>query len=278
MKHNKKRNVGLLYEFLTRYAAEGIVEGNEKKTRAVMKLLKKHFKEGSELQKEFRLFRALAGSYVADQATAERIVETSRNAARKYDQAKLDREKSLLIRSINHVFNDASFYDKRIEEYKLFATIQTLLNEWRESIPSDIVQVAIFESDLVEHLLKPKDNNILDERSSVSADDLTVNLMLNRVNGKYKGMLNTEQIVLLNSYVNSLKSGNDQVVHEAIDKLKSETLDAIDSYMKGKTDADLIEKLTNFKKLVAENVDVIDDRALSHYLRIAGLKREILGS
>ena len=29
MKHNKRRNVGLVYEFLARHAAEGIVEGDE---------------------------------------------------------------------------------------------------------------------------------------------------------------------------------------------------------------------------------------------------------
>lgn len=279
MKHNKKRNVGLVYEFLARHAAEGIVEGEEKQVKQVIKLLKKHFKEGSELQKEFRLFRALIGTYVADRFTAERIVETSRRAAKEYDKSKLDREKSLLIRNINHVFNDESFFNKRIEEYKLYATVQTLLNEWRESVPSDVVQVAMYEADLIEHLVSPKQKNVLDETINKQSDDLVVNLMMKKVNSKYKGILSSEQVSLLNSYVDSLRLGNTTHVRESMEKLKKETLSALDAYaIQQKNNSSVVEKLNEFRNLVSQEIDVIDDKMLSRYLRIAGLKQEILGS
>lgn len=278
MKHNKKRNVGLVYEFLARHAAEGVVEGDEKQVRQTIKLLRKHFRDGSELQKEFRLFRALIGAYVADRKTAERIIESSRLAARSYDRQKLDHEKSLLIRGINHIFNDVSFYNKRVDEYKLYATVQTLLNEWRQEVPSDVVRVAMYEADLIEHLMQPKQRNVLDEGAGIDSDDLIVNLMLKKVNSKYKGVLNAEQISLLNSYVLGLRSGDMTAVAENVEKLRVETLEALDAYIvEQKQNQILVEKLNGFRDLVAQEITEIDDKLFTRYLRIAGLKQEILG-
>lgn len=277
LRHNKKRNVGLVYEFLARHAAEGVVEGDEKQVRQSIKLLKKHFKNGSELQREFRLFRALIGSFVADRSTAERIVETSRAAARGYDQNKLDHEKSLLIRSINHIFNDESFYNKRIEEYKLYATVQTLLNEWRQPVPTDVVKVAMFEADLIEHLMMPKQQNILDE-SKGDSDDLIVNLMLKKVNAKYDGLLSSEQITLLNTYVDGLRAGDMAAPRQAMERLRTETLKAIDDYIaEQKQNKGIVEKLNEFRSFVMQDPGAIDDKTLSRHLRIARLKKEILG-
>lgn len=279
IKHNKKRNIGLVYEFLTRHAAEGVIEGDEKQAKQSIKLIKKYFKEGSELQREFRLFRALMGSFVSDKSTAERIVESSRTAARTYDQEKLDREKSLLIRGINHTINDESFYNKRVDEYKLYATIQTLLNEWRQPVPSDVVMVAMYEADLIEHLMKPKEKNILDETAkNEDADDLVLGLMFKKVNSKYKGVLNSEQISLLNTYVSGLKSNDMTHVRQSITKLKANTLEAVDAYIsEQKKNQDVVSKLNEFRAFVAQDVGEIDDKTFTRYLRIAGLKKEILG-
>lgn len=43
MKHNKKRNTGLMYEFLARHAAEGMVENDQKKSFKIYKAYKKAF-------------------------------------------------------------------------------------------------------------------------------------------------------------------------------------------------------------------------------------------
>lgn len=279
MRHNKKRNVGLLYEFLTRSAAEGVVDGDEKRVRQAVKLIKKHFKEGTELHREFRLFRALIGATVDTRHTAQRIIETSRRAAQSYDQQRLDREKSLLIRGINHTFKDDSFYDKRVDEYKLYATVQTLLNEWRQDVPTDIASVARYEEDLVEHLVTPKKQNVLDEGKRDQVDDLVVKLMMKKVDGKYQGLLSNEQLALLNSYVYSMRSGDMTQVTEAIEKLRRDVLTAIDAYAAEASDDPNVpvEKLSEVRQLVKEPPQQINDDTLAHYLRIAKLKAEILG-
>lgn len=279
MKHNKKRNTGLLYEFLARHAAEGLVDNDEKQVKQSIKLLKKHFREGTELNKEFRLFRALINTCVDSKQTAHRIVETTRRAATQYDVKKLDHEKSLLIRSINHTFGDSNFYDKRIEEYKLYATVQVLLNEWRQDVPTNVVQTALYEEDLIEHLTAPKQGNILDESSKEEVDDLIVNLMMKKVNVKYDGLLNDEQISLMNHYVYSLRSGDMTGVRESIEKIRLEILEAIDDYAKlQEKNPAMIEKLIELRPLISETVENVDDRVLTRYLRIVRLKQEIKGA
>src|SRR5947207_849958 len=102
--HNKKRNTGLLYEFLVRHISEGLVSGDERQVHLATKLLKKHFKKGTELHREFKLFHALVNTTVASSDVAKKIVVEAREAAKRYDVAQLDREKSLLIKGINYTF------------------------------------------------------------------------------------------------------------------------------------------------------------------------------
>jgi hypothetical protein len=277
MKHNKKRNTGLMYEFLARHAAEGMVENDQKKVSKSIKLIKKHFKIGTELHREFRLFHALLNTHVKTKDTAEKIIESTRRAAGTYDLKKLDHEKSLLIRDINHAFKDASFYTKKIAEYKWFATVQSLLNEWRNSTSADLVRSALYEEELVEHLIVPKSQNILDETKD-DVDDLIVSLMSKKVNQKYDGIMSAEQAKLMNAYVYSLKNENMTSIRDIIESLRTSTLSLLDEHAeKHKNETGFIEKLTELKQLLSTPVSYVDDKTLTRYLRITKLKDEIQG-
>lgn len=277
-KHQKKRNVGLLYEFLTRHAAEGMVDGDDARVRRSIRLLRRHFKEGTELQREFRLFHALMNTCVDSQDMASRILLAAKEASRHYDSEALDREKSLLIRGINHTFDDDGFYDKRVDEYRTYATVQVLLNEWRKPRPDDIAGVARYEDELVQHLLRPKANNVLDEHRDDRVDDLVVGLMFKRVDGKYRGLLNDEQLGLLTCYAGSLRSGDDLALRGMLKEQRDATLRAIDSYAGGgPNDAGTIRRLAEVRGLAAAEPDAIDDRVIAQHLRLARLRQEILG-
>lgn len=275
-KHQKKRNVGLLYEFLTMHAAEGLVAGDDKRVRQSLKLLRRHFREGTELNREFRLFNALANTFVVGSDTAERIVQSAKEAARRYDAAALDREKSLLIRSINHTFDDPTFYDKRFEGYRTYATIQMLLNEWREPRPTDVVQAAQYEATLVEHLQAPKEKNVLDEHRDDRVDDLVVDLMVKKLDGKYKGVLNEEQMRLMNAYVGCLQGGDDTLLRETLAGIRGRAVAAIDAYLLEHRDAD-VGRLNEVRALATRDVVDVDDRVVARHLRLACLNEEILG-
>ena len=109
-KHNKKRNVGLIHEQLVRHASEKIVEKNQGSADTVFSILEKHFHKNSELYREFRLFNSLVHTKINDTILAYRIIEESKRACIDQNKSKLRKEKSLLIKEINHTIKDDLFY------------------------------------------------------------------------------------------------------------------------------------------------------------------------
>jgi hypothetical protein len=194
-KHNKKRNVGLIHEQLVRYASERIVECDEDRTQNAISILNNHFKEGSELYKEFRLFNALVHTKVQSSDIARRIILESKAACQNHNSSDLRTEKSLLIKIINHELDEKRFYNRKISEYKVFATVQALLNEWRGSnrlAPDEIVK---YESSLEKWLTRDSEIETLTKKSD--ADPLALKLMIEKFNKKYLAHFNKEQTRLL---------------------------------------------------------------------------------
>ena len=50
-KHNKKRNVGLMYEFLLRHISSCLIEGKSNEAKKVTKILERRFNKNTELWK-----------------------------------------------------------------------------------------------------------------------------------------------------------------------------------------------------------------------------------
>ena len=279
--HNKKRNTGLLYEFLIGCISEALVEGNDRRARDAVKLIKRHFRRGTELYKEFRLFNALVRSTVDTEMVASRIISEARRSCQSYDVAQLDREKSLLIRGINHTLKDTKFYSRKVNEYRTYATIQTLLNDWRVSEPN-ITRMAKFEGDVIQWLMKEKSVNLLEEKKSNDVDALVVNLMIKRLNSKYKGLLTTEQRSLIKDYVFSIETGDESRLRRSLETLKESTVRAINNYEKSCPDepdemATVLPVLTEVRDLIKDaNFEEINDDTLTRFLRISQLKCEIV--
>ena len=73
--HNKKRNVGIIYEQLVYKLSKALVE-NDKKTFADTKsILKKYFKKGTELYKEYRLVNSLVSVQITEPSVIPAILE-----------------------------------------------------------------------------------------------------------------------------------------------------------------------------------------------------------
>ena len=87
--HNKKRNVGLIYEFLIRSLTKNIIENNSEFASTSLKILKTHFHKNSEIYKEFRLLNSLFVTTVSSKAVAANIIAEARNVALNHDTKKI---------------------------------------------------------------------------------------------------------------------------------------------------------------------------------------------
>ncbi len=246
-KHNKKRNVGLLHEQLIRHASRMTVDGEAGKAKKAVDVVTNHFKKGTELLREFRLFSSLIHTKVDCKNLAQRIIEESRKASANHDASKLQKEKSLLIRDINHILNETSFYDQKIAQYTIFATVQALLNEWRGAQRLSPSEIAKYENKLIEHLTRDDEPSTMVK--NVSADPLVLNVMLEKFNKKYSNNLTLEQKKLLEY---KLMNKNDKAI-DLMKEIRTKTLDSIDKfyeaenndYLKNKKDI-LVERVTNY--------------------------------
>lgn len=276
MKHNKRRNSLLIYEFLVRAISKSIVDDDKKKSSTALKILKRHFKPGTELYKEFRIMNALVKTTVSSEHVAASILNEAKSASNSLDFQKLDREKSLLIRNINHLLNDDNFYDQHISEYREFATIQTLINEWRSN-NKDLYVLAKYEDQLMKHLItektQPSDSTISEDTSGSAR--LLMKIMTKKLNEKYSGILNEQQKSLIKAYAYSAASDDQTSIRMKLKEIKSDLLSRIDCY---ETEANeyLKNKLQETKStLLSEDLELVDDESVTRFMLYAKLNDEL---
>lgn len=278
--HNKKRNTGLLYEFLVLDISRALVEDDQRRSSLSLKLLKRHFKPGSALYKEFRLINALVKTTVSSEAVAASILQEAKKSARSYDLESLDREKSLLIRNINHKINDDIFYDQTVNEYRMYATIQTLLNDWR-SPESDIERLAKYEDQLMKHLTTEKTQQVeqfINEESS-GTSRLLMKVMMKKLNEKYAGVLDEDQKSLVRAYVWSSSQDDPTTITRKLTEVKTHLLSSIDAFAAlDPANEYLNKKLTSVKdQLVSEGLESVDDETVTRFMLYIKLNSELTG-
>ncbi len=269
--HNKKRNVGIIYEQLLRRTSAFMIESEEKKALDCVRITKKYFKPGSELYREFRLFHALLNTTTRSEPLAVRILEEARRGAKMFSQQQLDVEKSKLIKEINHTIDDTDFFNQPVKEYRLYATIQTLINDWRKSDDASLARVADYEQKLVEWLMKDKGTEPeLDEMVDESVDALSVKIMTEKFEKKWSGKLSHEQTALIRDYVmgrtdaNLLETTKNRVVR-GLKRLKESTESAI-----------LLEKIDSVnKQVLGTDASKLDDETVVKFMQLTQLQREL---
>ncbi len=194
--HNKKRNVGILYELLVRKVSESLIEGDERKSDQAIGIIEEFFCKESVLLKEYRLFSALTKTYVESDHIASKLLAEARKGAQDFDHNKLEHEKSRLIKKINKTFDDDSFFNSKIPEYKKFASIQTVLNAWREPEKFGLGRIAESEERVVAILKEKNQIEDLADLKTKEVNPLTSKLMLEKFNKKFQKLSGSQKRIV----------------------------------------------------------------------------------
>jgi len=271
--HNKKRNVGIIFEQLVKYASKAIVENDQSKANKILKITNKYFKPGTELYREYKLFNALYSTTMPSDSLATRILAEAKIAASMFNSNKLYKEKSSLIHEINYAFNDPSFYNQRVGSYKTLATIQQLLDSWRNKEP-DIDNQAIFESKLHNWLMLEKKKVDLEELKTEDVDNLTVSIMTKNFNSSFSSELLPEQSDLLKDYIFAV--GKQGEIKKVFESRKKECLLNLESYSVECDNNIIQEKVSLVREKIQElPTENIDDAVVSRYLTVMKLSNEL---
>lgn len=282
--HNKKRNIGIIYELLLKEIASNVLENKNKKSTVALNLIRKYFVDGTEVYKEFRLMNSLAKTKITNENVIGSILIESKLASRRIDQRKLEIEKSNLLRDINIHFG-LDFFDKHLAEYKTYATLQILFNNWRSQTP-DIGTTAKLEQKLCEEILR--EEPIISETTSDNSERinslepgmkrLVLKLMTKKLKEKYDGILNNDQKQLMKEYVfNYLSGKNKENIKARLSHIKNNTIDLIEKYINKKTSGDYLNgKLIACKNvLLKESLDNISDETITKFLGLIKLQQEL---
>tara|TARA_R110000782_G_scaffold40063_3_gene92623 strand:+ start:360 stop:1217 length:858 start_codon:yes stop_codon:yes gene_type:complete len=279
-KHNKKRNIGIMYELLLRHISVRLIENDRKGALAATRIIEKRFGKDTELYKEFRLFNALAKTSVQNTEIAAAILTEAKNAARRFDQSKIKKEKSMLIRDINYSIKDKSFYYRSISEYRELANIHNMIQEWQKGDTSDLKKMVMLEQSALNHLIKQKSEISLDDLETKSketnSDVLIERIMTEKINKKYADFSASQREILQKYALYSSDAGRHEDLKRYLNTQKASSLKSLknfggineNSYLSKKID--LVEnKINNL------DVTILDDATISKFLTLTKLVEEI---
>ena len=264
MKHSKYKNTGLLFELLTRQITVDIL--NNKKDSAAIDILKTSFGKKTELFKENQLYNVILEANFKEKEKAEYLIEVTRKAHRKtINSKKLNLEKYNLIKGIKSNFQIKEFFQSKIKNYKVLASIQNTFSDLNQPIEQTKSHFT-----LVEHMEKDnksKEENAVDALRNENKDlrALTYKFLVEKFNEKYKG-LTVEQKSVLKEFINNVSNTNGlkeyiQSKYKTIVYELKKSLPSID-------DPVVNIKIKECINIIDKNYDAIGRDQTKHVLRV----------
>ena len=280
--HNKKRNSGLLYEFLVRYMSNALLHNDLASHKQAYDIVVEHFSPGTELHKEFRVFNALAQTRGVNSHIASKIIDEAKRIVCSQDQQQLEREKSVLIKEVNYKLG-REIYRHNVPDYKKFATIQQIFNEWRTD-KTDLRSLALFEQSLFDWLQDASAQVViktLDEHIDKDVSNLVLNIANKKLTEKYAGHLTGPQCALMNEYI--LWDGHSAELAKRLLDIREATMRTIDNKLNDQRlcEANDVGEYVSSKlqiargKIVALEGCAIDDAQITRHLRLIELHDEL---
>ena len=248
--HNKKRNVGIIYEQLVLKLSKAVVENDKKTFRDTKQIIKKYFKKGTELYKEHRLVNSLADFQTTQLSVIPTILDETKKATWRINERRLDREKSKLIRELNETFGK-SFYSTRVTNYRDLATIDLLLQEYRKGPNVDHAKLIEYSDKVSNILIKKKESKNVDNMKTPEINNLVVSLMREKFSKAYVSNLSKGQINLVNEWV---LNGTTPGLISEMKATKSMCLDVLKNYKQTCSNEFISGNLTEVYKNVNETV------------------------
>ena len=275
LKHSKYKNTGILFELLTRQLTSETIAGDSPKS---LNFLKNHFNSNTELLKEYKIYHTLANKKYKKESNAIVLVDTLIEAYNKLSKTRLRREKYNLIKEIKNNYNVNDFFNSKINNYKIMASVFNLL-ENKEASTDSILKSKIT---LLENITgkktktKHKESNIIEsiKKTDKNTRLLTYKVLLEKFNEKYSDLANNQKL-LLKEYVNNVS--NSPALKLYINEEIREVKKVISKYLKEVKDKAVAIKLNETKNIIrplGKNL-MVKDKDVSNLLNYYELINEL---
>ena len=250
LKHSKIKNTGILFELLTRQITADVLAG--KSTKSVS-ILKEYFNEKTELGKELELYKLLSEKNYASEVKANDLLNVVIKQRQKLSNSNLRREKYNLISSIKENYNVTDFFNGRIPNYRILASIYNVFQSETTSEKFKADHIVNSRFTVLEHITSKKidekkiKEKVLREYNKEDKDLrlLAYQILVDKFNTKYK-TLDESQKSLLKNYINNVSNTNS--LREYVDREVVGIKEELEGHLPKVND-----KITNIKLTEAIN-------------------------
>ena len=246
-KHSKIKNTAILFELLTRQITVDVINNTDSKA---VKILKEFFSPKTQLGKENELYKILIEKKYKTSEQATVLLEAVIKGRRKLSNRNLKNEKYNLIKTIKETYNINEFFNSRIPNYKILASIYNVFEgesnkeNFGPIVETDSKLTIIENITTKKHSKSKKSGNII-ENQDKDLRLLTYQLLVEKFNKKYSS-LNKNQRNLLKEYINNLSNTNS--LREFIDNEVKKVKKSLKTHLKRVDD-----KITKIKLTEAIN-------------------------
>lgn len=206
IKHSKFKNTGMLFELLTRQITSEIISGKESLSTQI---LKKYFNKNTELFKEYGLYKTLSEEKFGSEIKSSMLIEAVLKARKKINKIKLKEEKYDLIKTISENFDVDVFFQTKVQNYKLLASIYKIFEYNELDNPSEITRSKFT---IIENMTVEQKRQVIEENHTLTSEPkeirlLSYKILVEKFNQKY-GDLSTEQKAVLREYISNVSNTN----------------------------------------------------------------------
>ena len=180
VKHNKIKNTGILYELLSRQITVDVI--NDTKSPKSVKLFKEFFNKNTELGKEYELYSILLNKKYKNLTHASSLLEAVVKSRRKLSNRRLANEKYNLIKTIKENYDIKEFFNTRIPNFKVMASVYRVFQSEVGKEDFGPVQKTDSSITITEHITQTKLNEFID--SEVVKIKRALKSLLPKVNDK----------------------------------------------------------------------------------------------
>jgi len=262
IKHSKYRNTGILFELLVRQTTSDLLNNQDSKA---VKILKKYF-TNTELGKEYSLYNTFSTSTKLSESKADILISTIIEQYKKLDYEKLNKLKYNLIKEIKKYYDLENFFKAKIDNYKPFASIYTIL-ESQNSKSLDTKQLIINKINLLEYLTAKSLSDSKAPKSLIQEfmkEDkeirlLAYKLMVEKFNNKYQSMSERQKSVLKEYITNISDTKNLKIyLNDQLSQIKTELTELKES-TKDQVVKIKLEEVLKFVSPIKENQSIKDE-------------------
>lgn len=273
IKHSKYKNTGMLFELLTRQITSEIISGTES---VATNILKSFFNKNTELFKEYGLYKTLSEEKFSSDTKANMLIEAVLKARKKINKVKLKEEKYQLIKTITESFDIDSFFQTKVQNYKLMASIYKIFEYTELDNPSEITRSRVT---ILENLTNNSNKTIVHESNDIYNEPKEIRLMsykilVEKFNTKY-GELSSEQKSILREYISNVSNTNNLKLFLQNEAKKISKI--LEQKAKKVTDKSLKIKLSEVISLLEnyESIKNVEENHISAMLRYYDLAKDL---